>query len=133
TSDDAAVYRIDADRALVATVDFFTPIVDEPYDFGQIAAANALSDSYAMGARPLFALNVVSFPRNSLGEGVLGEVGRGGGAMARPSAAATPAGHWSRRWTFSRRPSTHPTIPFGSPRPTPDRTSTRWARGRSLP
>ena len=55
TADDAAVYRLDADRALVATTDFFTPIVDDPFDFGRIAAANALSDVYAMGARPLFA------------------------------------------------------------------------------
>lgn len=93
TSDDAAVYRIDADRALVATVDFFTPIVDEPYDFGRIAAANALSDIYAMGARPLFALNVVSFPRNLLGEGVLDEIVRGGGEMARQAGVAVVGGH----------------------------------------
>jgi selenide,water dikinase len=54
TGDDAAVYRLDAERALVATADFFAPVVDDPYDFGRIAAANALSDVYAMGARPLF-------------------------------------------------------------------------------
>ncbi len=64
TGDDAAVYQIADDRALVATVDFFTPIVDDPYDFGAIAAANSLSDIYAMGAKPLFALNLVAWPRD---------------------------------------------------------------------
>lgn len=93
TSDDAAVYRIDADRALVATVDFFTPIVDDPYTFGRIAAANALSDVYAMGARPLFALNLVSFPRAHLGEGVLSEIVRGGGETARLAGVAVIGGH----------------------------------------
>jgi selenide,water dikinase len=93
TSDDAAVYRIDADRALVATVDFFTPIVDDAYDFGRIAAANALSDIYAMGARPLFALNLVSFPRDRLGEGLLSEIVRGGGEMARRAGVAVVGGH----------------------------------------
>lgn len=93
TSDDAAVYRLDADRALVATVDFFTPIVDDPYAFGRIAAANALSDVYAMGGRPLFALNLVSFPRAHLGEGVLGEIVRGGGETARLAGVAVVGGH----------------------------------------
>lgn len=93
TSDDAAVYRIDADRALVATVDFFTPIVDDPYDFGRIAAANALSDIYAMGARPLFALNLVSFPRGLLGEGILSEIVRGGGEVARLAGVPVIGGH----------------------------------------
>ena len=78
TGDDAAVYRLSADRALVVTTDFFTPIVDDPFDFGRIAAANALSDVYAMGARPLFALNLVAFPRKLLGEGLLEEIVRGG-------------------------------------------------------
>src|SRR5437667_397984 len=64
--DDAAVYRIAPDRALVATVDFFTPIVDDPADFGAIAAANSISDVYAVGARPLFALNITAFPREKL-------------------------------------------------------------------
>ena len=63
TRDDAAVFRISEDRALVATVDFFAPIADDPYDFGTIAAANALSDIYAMGANPLLALNIVAWPR----------------------------------------------------------------------
>ena len=61
TGDDAAVYLLDPQRALVVTTDFFTPIVDDPFAFGQIAAANALSDLYAMGARPLFALNLLAF------------------------------------------------------------------------
>ena len=65
TGDDAAVYRLADDRALVVTADFFTPIVDDPFDFGRIAATNALSDIYAMGARPLFVLNLVSFPRKA--------------------------------------------------------------------
>jgi selenide,water dikinase len=93
TADDAAVYRIDSDRALVATVDFFTPIVDDPYDFGRIAASNALSDIYAMGARPLFALNLVGFPRSLLGEGLLEEIVRGGSAAAATAGVAVVGGH----------------------------------------
>src|SRR5213596_2409343 len=62
TADDAAVYKLNDSQALVATTDFFTPIVDDPYDFGRIAATNALSDVYAMGATPLVALNLVAFP-----------------------------------------------------------------------
>src|ERR1700716_1516513 len=77
--DDAAVYRIAPDRALVATVDFFTPIVDDPAEFGAIAAANALSDIYAMGARPLFALGITAFPREKLGTGLLEKIVAGGG------------------------------------------------------
>lgn len=91
--DDAAVYRLDDDRALVATVDFFTPIVDDPYDFGRIAAANALSDVYAMGGRPLFALNLVGFPRDLLGEGLLEEIVRGGGELAREAGIVVVGGH----------------------------------------
>jgi selenide, water dikinase len=93
TSDDAAVYRITDERALVATVDFFTPIVDEPYDFGRIAAANALSDIYAMGARPLFALNLIGFPRDLLGTGMLEEIVRGGGEIALQAGIAVIGGH----------------------------------------
>jgi selenide,water dikinase len=63
TSDDAGVYRLDEDRALVQTVDFFTPVVDDPFAYGRIAGANALSDIYAMGARPLTALAIAVFPR----------------------------------------------------------------------
>ena len=67
TGDDAAVWRISDELALVHTVDFFTPVVDDPYDFGRIAAANALSDVYAMGGRPLTALNLVAWPLEQLG------------------------------------------------------------------
>jgi selenide,water dikinase len=93
TSDDAAVYQLDDERALVATVDFFTPVVDDPYDFGRIAAANALSDIYAMGARPRFALNLVGFPRDLLGSGMLEEIVRGGGDIALEAGIAVIGGH----------------------------------------
>src|SRR3982750_1893755 len=69
TGDDAAVYKLSDDLALVQTIDFFTPLVDDPYDFGRVAAANALSDVYAMGGTPLTALNVVAFPLAQLGGG----------------------------------------------------------------
>jgi selenide,water dikinase len=78
TGDDAAVVRIDGDRAVVTTTDFFTPVVDDAYDFGRIAAANALSDIYAMGARPLVAVNLVGWPRDVLPLELLREVLRGG-------------------------------------------------------
>ena len=78
TSDDAGVYRVREDLALVQTVDFFTPIVDDPYDFGRIAATNALSDVYAMGGRPVSALNLVAWSIEELGSEMLGEVLRGG-------------------------------------------------------
>lgn len=91
--DDAAVYRIDEDRALVVTVDFFTPVVDDPYDFGAIGAANALSDLYAMGARPLFALNLVGFPRAHLGQDLLSEIIRGGAEKAREAGIPVLGGH----------------------------------------
>lgn len=91
--DDAAVYQIDEHRALVATADFFTPIVDDPYDFGRVAAANALSDVYAMGARPLFALNLVGFPRKLLGDGILEEILRGGADVARAAGSPIIGGH----------------------------------------
>ena len=93
TGDDAAVYAIAEDRALVATTDFFTPIVDDPYDFGRIAAANALSDIYAMGARPLFALNLVAFPRELLDQNILGEILRGGSDIALQAGIAIIGGH----------------------------------------
>jgi selenide, water dikinase len=93
TGDDAAVFQVDETRALVATADFFTPIVDDPYDFGRIAAANALSDIYAMGARPLFALNLVGFPRKLLSEGLLEEILRGGSDIAREAGAPILGGH----------------------------------------
>ena len=93
TGDDAAVYRMSDDRALVVTADFFTPIVDDPFDFGRIAATNALSDIYAMGARPLFALNLVGFPRKLLPEGILGEILRGGSTVTASVGIPTIGGH----------------------------------------
>lgn len=93
TGDDAAVYRLDAERSLVVTADFFTPIVDDAFDFGRIAAANALSDIYAMGARPLFALNLVAFPRKLLGTGLLEDILRGGAAVAQQAGAPIVGGH----------------------------------------
>jgi selenide,water dikinase len=93
TGDDAAVYRLTDDRALVVTADFFTPIVDDPFDFGRIAAANALSDLYAMGARPLFVLNLVAFPRKLLSEGILEEILRGGSHVTRAVGIPTLGGH----------------------------------------
>lgn len=92
TSDDAAVYRLSDDMAALLTVDFFTPIVDDPYDFGRIAAANALSDIYAMGGRPLTALNLLAFPC-SLGPDIVGEVVRGGGEKVLEAGAVTVGGH----------------------------------------
>ena len=93
TGDDAAVYRLTADRALVVTTDFFTPIVDNPYDFGRISATNALSDIYAMGARPLFVLNLVGFPRKLLRDGILDEILRGGSDVTRTVGIPTLGGH----------------------------------------
>jgi len=93
TRDDAAVYQLTPDRAIVATVDFFTPIVDDAYDFGRIAAANAFSDVYAMGATPLLALNLVGWPRDTLPYELLGEVLRGGSDIAREAGAFVLGGH----------------------------------------
>ncbi len=93
TGDDAAVYQIADDRALVATVDFFTPIVDDPYDFGAIAAANSLSDIYAMGAKPLFALNLVAWPRDPAMLELLGKTMEGGAEVARRAGALVLGGH----------------------------------------
>ncbi|MDX6699368.1 MAG: selenide, water dikinase [Solirubrobacteraceae bacterium] len=93
TADDAGVFRISDDLALVHTVDFFTPIVDDPYDFGRIAATNALSDVYAMGGRPLSALNLVAFSVEDLGADVLREILRGGADAARAAGAAIVGGH----------------------------------------
>jgi selenide,water dikinase len=91
--DDAAVFQVAPDRALVATVDFFTPIVDDAYDFGRIAAANAFSDVYAMGAAPLFALNIVGWPRERLPLDLLGAVLRGGADVAHTAGAFVVGGH----------------------------------------
>ncbi len=93
TSDDAAVYQIADDRAIVATVDFFTPIVDDAYAFGAIAAANAFSDLYAMGATPLFALNLVAWPRDPEMLTLLGEAVRGSAEVARDAGAFIMGGH----------------------------------------
>jgi len=93
TLDDAAIYRLTDDIALVQTVDFFTPVVDDPYDFGRIAAANALSDVYAMGARPLTALNIVCFPSGVLPLEYLGRILQGGAETARLAGATIVGGH----------------------------------------
>lgn len=92
TGDDAAVYRMDDDTALIQTVDFFPPIVDDPYSFGQIAVANALSDVYAMGGKPLTALNVVGFPAR-LPKDILGRILVGGSDKAREAGVLIVGGH----------------------------------------
>jgi selenide,water dikinase len=92
-ADDAAVYELSEELALVQTLDFFTPIVDDPRDFGRIAAANALSDIYAMGARPLLALNIVAFPLEQLGGEVLAEILAGGAEVAAAAGVAIGGGH----------------------------------------
>jgi len=91
-SDDAAVWRVDKDRALVVTTDFFTPVVDEPFTYGAIAAANSLSDIYAMGAKPFLALNIAAFPPQLPAE-VCGEILRGGALKAREAGVAIVGGH----------------------------------------
>ena len=93
TADDAAVWRVSDELALVQTVDFFTPVVDDPYDFGRVAAANALSDVYAMGGRPLTALNLVAWPLDTLGPDALREVLRGGLDVVREAGAEVVGGH----------------------------------------
>jgi len=93
TSDDAAVYRQPDGSLLIATLDFFTPIVNNPHDFGAIAAANALSDVYAMGADPLFALNIIGFPKNLLPLEVLGEILKGGSEKAGEAGIFVLGGH----------------------------------------
>lgn len=93
TSDDAGVYRIADNLALLNTVDFFPPIVDDPYTYGQIAAANALSDIYAMGGRPVTALNLVAFPQTGLELGVLHDILRGGAAKLEEAGVALVGGH----------------------------------------
>jgi selenide,water dikinase len=92
-SDDAAVYRIGPGQAVVHTADFFTPIVDDPYDFGRIAATNALSDVYAMGGRPILAINLVAFSLDELGGDVLAEILRGGRDVVHAAGAVVGGGH----------------------------------------
>ena len=93
TADDAGVFRIAPDLALVQTVDFFTPIVDDPFDFGAIAAANALSDVYAMGGEPRTALNIACFPQQGVPAEVLREILRGGLAKAEEAGVVVVGGH----------------------------------------
>jgi selenide, water dikinase len=93
TSDDAAVYRVSDELALILTTDFFTPIVDSPFDFGAVAAANALSDVYAMGGTPLAALSLVGFPNGALPPEVLAEILRGATEKAREAGIAIVGGH----------------------------------------
>ena len=92
TADDAAVWRLDAERALVQTVDFFTPVVDDPYTYGAIAAANSLSDVYAMGGQPFMALAIAAFPEN-LPKDVLAEIFRGGAEKAAEAGVVVAGGH----------------------------------------
>ena len=93
TFDDAGVYRLDRHRALVQTVDFFTPIVDDPFSYGQIAAANSLSDIFAMGGRPLTALNIIGFPADLIRPRVISSILRGGMAKAAEVGCALVGGH----------------------------------------
>jgi selenide,water dikinase len=93
TADDAGVYQIDAERALVQTLDFFTPIVDDAYDFGRIAATNALSDVYAMGGRPLTAMNIVGMPDTKLPPEVIRRILLGGADVARAAKCCLVGGH----------------------------------------
>lgn len=93
TADDAGVFQLDSATALIQTVDFFTPLVDDPYLFGQIAAANSLSDVYAMGGKPLTAMNIVAFPMCSLDASVLGEILKGGQEKIIESGAVLVGGH----------------------------------------
>lgn len=91
-ADDAAVYQLNEDQAIISTTDFFPPVVDDPYDFGAIAAANALSDVYAMGGEVLFAINLVAFP-DHLDRAILSEILRGGAEKVKEAGAAVVGGH----------------------------------------
>lgn len=93
TSDDAGVYKLTDDIAIVQTLDFFTPIVDNPYDFGQIAATNAISDVYAMGGKPITALNIVAFPISKLDKTILSDIMRGAGDKLREAGVTLVGGH----------------------------------------
>lgn len=93
TSDDAGVYKLTDELAIVQTLDFFTPIVDDPYDFGQVAAANAISDVYAMGGTPVTALNIVAFPISELDKSILTEILRGAGDKLKEAGIALVGGH----------------------------------------
>src|ERR1700758_116475 len=93
TGDDAAVYQLNDSQALIATTDFFMPIVDDPFDFGRIAATNALSDVYAMGGRPIFALALLAMPINVLPAEVIREVLRGGETVCAQAGVPVAGGH----------------------------------------
>src|SRR6201998_1565756 len=93
TSDDAAVYRLNDEQAVVATTDFFMPIVDDPFDFGRIAATNALSDVYAMGARPILALAIVGMPVNVLPPETIGRILAGGASVCAAAGIPVAGGH----------------------------------------
>ncbi len=93
TADDAAVYKISEELAVVLTVDFFTPVVDDPYDFGRIAVTNALSDIYAMGGKPVIALNLVSYPTRSLPLNILDKIIKGGVDQAEKAGISIAGGH----------------------------------------
>jgi selenide,water dikinase len=93
TADDAAVYQLNDEQALIATTDFFMPIVDDPFDFGRIAATNAISDVYAMGGRPIMALALVAMPVNQLPLEVIGQIIRGGEAVCRDAGIPIAGGH----------------------------------------
>src|SRR5437868_2512768 len=93
TADDAAVYRLNDTQALIATTDFFMPIVDDPFDFGRIAATNAISDVYAMGGTPIMALALVAMPINQLPLDVIAQVLRGGEAICREAGVPIAGGH----------------------------------------
>jgi selenide,water dikinase len=92
-ADDSSVYKLTDDLAIVQSLDFFTPIVDDPFTFGQIAAANALSDIYAMGARPVTAMNIVGFPVDSMDKTILQEILRGGVSKVEEAGATLSGGH----------------------------------------
>jgi selenide,water dikinase len=93
TSDDAAVYRLNDEQALIATTDFFMPIVDDPYDFGRIAATNAISDVYAMGGRPIMSLAIVGMPINVLSPATIGRILEGGASVCRVAGIPIAGGH----------------------------------------
>ena len=93
TGDDAGVFRLSDNLAIVNTVDFFTPVVDDPYTYGQISAANALSDVYAMGGRPISALNIVCWPQSGMPGAMLAEILRGGSDKVREAGAVVVGGH----------------------------------------
>jgi selenide,water dikinase len=93
TADDAGVYRLRPDLAIVNTVDFFTPIVDDPYTFGQISATNSLSDVYAMGGEPKTCMNIVCFPKGKMDIEILGEILKGGAEKVKESGAVVVGGH----------------------------------------